>query len=244
MVSDALANPGSSVSIRSTLKRVSLPMPRWSGWRRSPGSMTGPKGASGSHHVAPGDRAQCFPAGWDTSGMRAEVALGRFRERFGGRDVTEPDGNHHHPPELVKLLALAPAHRLPADRVLNGLWRQLSPDAAAANLRKAAHLVRRTLGDPGTVVLRGGTVALWPGANLQTDVEVFEAEANAASRRRTRKRSGGSSTGAIFSQTTATRSGQRSRESRTVSRAGESRRRGGTRRLPPAPRLYPSRSPQ
>jgi hypothetical protein len=241
MVSDALANPGRSVSIRSTPKRVSLPMPRWSGWRRSPGSLTGPKGASGSHRVAPGDRAQCFPAGWDTSGMRAEVALGRVRVRFGGRDMTEPDGNHRRPPELVKLLALAPAHRLPSDRVPNGLWRQLSPDAAAANLRKATHLVRRTLGDPGTVVLRGGTVALWPAP---TSRRTSRSSRLRQTRRRGRGR--GSVPGGALPRRSSPRRPLRGvgRGAGNLESSQKIRRRGGTRGLRPAPRLYPSRSPQ
>jgi DNA-binding SARP family transcriptional activator len=80
----------------------------------------------------------------------------------------------------VKLLALAPSHRLPRDRVLDDLWPQLGADAAMANLHKAAHHGRRALGDTAGVVLQGGLVLLAPGARVETDVERFEAAADPA----------------------------------------------------------------
>ena len=76
--------------------------------------------------------------------------------------------------DLVKLLALASGHRLSRDDVLETLWPTLSPEAAAANLHKAASYARRALGDRGAIVLRGGVVELAPGAEVSTDVERFE----------------------------------------------------------------------
>jgi DNA-binding SARP family transcriptional activator len=76
--------------------------------------------------------------------------------------------------DLVKLLALAPRHRMPRDQVLEALWPKLGVDAAAANLHKAASYARRALGDRGAIVLRGGMVELAPDAEVATDVERFE----------------------------------------------------------------------
>ena len=76
--------------------------------------------------------------------------------------------------DLVKVLALAPAHRMQRDEVLEMLWPQLGVDAAASNLHKAASYARRALGDRGAVVLRGGLVELAPAAEVATDVERFE----------------------------------------------------------------------
>lgn len=82
--------------------------------------------------------------------------------------------------ELVALLALSDGHRLVRDAVLDRLWPHLDPEAGAANLRKAAHHARRALGDPEAVVLRGGAVQLFPGRDIETDVEAFLAAADAA----------------------------------------------------------------
>src|SRR2546430_1845514 len=76
--------------------------------------------------------------------------------------------------DLVKLLALAPGHRLPRDRVVEELWPQLGRDAGVANLHKAAHHGRRAMGHSEGVVLREGQVMLAPDAVIETDVERFE----------------------------------------------------------------------
>jgi DNA-binding SARP family transcriptional activator len=76
--------------------------------------------------------------------------------------------------DLVKVLALAPGHRMPRDEVLELLWPHLAADAAASNLHKAASYARRALGDRGAVVLRSGLVELAPAAEVITDVERFE----------------------------------------------------------------------
>lgn len=112
---------------------------------------------------------------------RVDVTLlGGFEVRVDGRPVPETEWTHGRARDLVKLLALAPSHRLPRDRVLDDLWPQLGADAALANLHKAAHHGRRALGDPGGVVLRGGSVLLAPEATTETDVERFEASSDPA----------------------------------------------------------------
>ena len=106
--------------------------------------------------------------------------LGCFRVRDGEREVTEGDWPARRAQELVALLALTEGRRLVRDRVLEHLWPHLDARAGAANLRKAAHHARRVLGDPDAVVLRSGTVELFPGRRVMTDVEAFLAAAAAA----------------------------------------------------------------
>jgi DNA-binding SARP family transcriptional activator len=50
--------------------------------------------------------------------------------------------------DLVKLLALAPGHRMPRDELLEMLWPKLGADPAPSNLHKAASyaLMRRLQG--------------------------------------------------------------------------------------------------
>ncbi len=106
------------------------------------------------------------------------ILLGGFEVWIDGRPVPAAEWKQGRARELVKLLALAPGHRLPRDRVLEGLWPQLGAEAGMANLHKAAHFGRRVLGDPGGVVLHGGLVSLAPEARVETDVEGFEANAD------------------------------------------------------------------
>ena len=100
--------------------------------------------------------------------------LGRFEVFVDSRPVPAEAWAQRRATDLVKLLALAPGHRMPRDEVLEMLWPKLGADAAASNLHKAASYARRALGDRGAVVLRGGVVELAPAAEVITDVERFE----------------------------------------------------------------------
>jgi DNA-binding SARP family transcriptional activator len=100
--------------------------------------------------------------------------LGGFEVLVDGVSVPETAWSYGRAKDLVKLLALAPAHRLSRDQVVESMWPQLDPDAGVSNLHKAAHHARRALGDPAGVVLREGQVLLAPGARVETDVELFE----------------------------------------------------------------------
>lgn len=64
--------------------------------------------------------------------------LGGFGVEVDGWPVPDDGWRRRRCAGLIKLLALAPGHRLPRDRVLDALWPDLSRGAAAANLRKAA----------------------------------------------------------------------------------------------------------
>src|SRR4051812_33201188 len=100
--------------------------------------------------------------------------LGRFGVLVDSRPVPADAWAQRRTADLVKLLALAPRHRMPREEVLEMLWPRLGADAAASNLHKAASYARRALGDRGGVVLRGGVVELAPAAEVTTDVERFE----------------------------------------------------------------------
>src|SRR6476646_9969832 len=102
---------------------------------------------------------------------RVDVTLlGRFEVRVDDEPVPAGAWAHGRARDLVKLLALAPGHRVPRDRVLDELWPHLGVDAAVANLHKAAHHARRALGHQDALVLRGGLVLLAPEAWIETDV--------------------------------------------------------------------------
>ena len=117
-----------------------------------------------------------IPAGMVGLVMRQlEVRLlGRFEALVDSQAVPADAWAQRRASDLVKLLALAPGHRMPRDEVLEALWPQLGADAAAANLHKAASYARRALGERGAVVLRAGMVELAPDAEVTTDVERFE----------------------------------------------------------------------
>src|SRR5918994_4604244 len=94
--------------------------------------------------------------------------LGGFRIAVGySRSIEEDQWRLKKAGSLLKLLALAPAHRLHRDQVMDLLWPQLDSEAALNNLHYALHVARRTL-DPsagaasGYLHVRGESLALSP----------------------------------------------------------------------------------
>ena len=106
--------------------------------------------------------------------------LGGFEVLRDGVPVPQDAWQHRRGAELVKVLALARAHRLHREQVIEALWPELSYDAALANLHKAAHFARRAIGESDAVVVHGGRVSLAPGSVVKTDVQRFEAEGDPA----------------------------------------------------------------
>jgi DNA-binding SARP family transcriptional activator len=80
---------------------------------------------------------------------------------------------------LVKLLALAPGHRLHRDLVVDRLWPDTEPQLAANNLYQLVHSIRRTLGG-GSITLSDDVVRLCPNDGLTVDVDQFEQAASTA----------------------------------------------------------------
>jgi DNA-binding SARP family transcriptional activator/pimeloyl-ACP methyl ester carboxylesterase len=108
--------------------------------------------------------------------------LGGFTASVNGKPVPKEAWRQRRAAELVKLLALAPGHRLHREQVIDALWRDLPIEAGAANLHKAAHYARRALGDRDSIGLEKEQVALWPGASRTIDSERFASLAEKALR--------------------------------------------------------------
>jgi predicted ATPase/DNA-binding SARP family transcriptional activator/DNA-binding NarL/FixJ family response regulator len=116
--------------------------------------------------------------------------LGGFRVSVGSRTIEEGEWHLKKAQSLIKLLALAPRHRLHREQAMNLLWpEQLDQKAAANNLHQALHFARRAL-EPEAVTasnshllrLHGELLELCSNEALQVDVEAFE-EATANARR-------------------------------------------------------------
>jgi predicted ATPase/DNA-binding SARP family transcriptional activator/DNA-binding CsgD family transcriptional regulator len=127
----------------------------------------------------------------ETSRRKREVVriwlLGGFRVSVGSRTVEDNEWRLRKAGSLIKLLALAPGHRLHREQVINLLWPDLNPGAAANNLHGTLHFARRVLEPTPTAAfrylhLRDEWLALCPGESLWVDVEAFE-DATAAARR-------------------------------------------------------------
>jgi predicted ATPase/DNA-binding SARP family transcriptional activator/DNA-binding CsgD family transcriptional regulator len=111
--------------------------------------------------------------------------LGGFEVSVDARTIEDSSWRLRKAAGLVKLLALAPGHRLHRERVMDLLWPHLGTKAASNNLRGALHAARRTLNPSTTsryLVLRGEQLVLCPAGRLRVDAEAFEEAASAARR--------------------------------------------------------------
>jgi hypothetical protein len=106
--------------------------------------------------------------------LRIEL-LGPFRVSVGGRAVTDVAWRRRKPAALVKLLALAPAHRLHREQIMDALGPELDPAAAGANLRKALHYARRALDSlDGARLISSDADRVWlPRDEMWLDLEAF-----------------------------------------------------------------------
>ena len=105
--------------------------------------------------------------------------LGSFRVSVGSRTVPQDAWRLRKAATLVKLLALAPCHRLHREQAMDILWPDSSKGAASNNLRQVLHAARRILAsDPSASSRYLGTEAeslvLCPRDDLWMDVEAFE----------------------------------------------------------------------
>jgi DNA-binding SARP family transcriptional activator len=73
--------------------------------------------------------------------------LGGFRVSVGSRTITQDAWRLRKAAALVKLLALAPGHRMHREQAMDLLWPDSGRKAASNNLRKTLHAARRAL-DP------------------------------------------------------------------------------------------------
>jgi DNA-binding SARP family transcriptional activator len=100
--------------------------------------------------------------------------LGGFGVSVDGVAIPGDDWRSRRGADVVKLLALAPGHRMVREQVMEALWPDSELEASGNNLRKALHFARLALGDDQAIVNRRGVLELWPDAQVATDVESFE----------------------------------------------------------------------
>jgi DNA-binding SARP family transcriptional activator len=124
------------------------------------------------------------PVGERREAMRVWL-LGSFRVAIGDRPIEKGAWRLRKAAALVKLLALAPGHRLHREQIMNILWPDSGRRTASNNLRKTLHAARRTV-DPAAgslyLVSQDESLVLWPGGDLWVDVDAVE-EAAATARR-------------------------------------------------------------
>jgi len=104
------------------------------------------------------------------------ILLGGFAASVDGQSVPDSAWRLRKARELVKLLALAPGHRLHREQLMDVLWRDRDPAAAANNLHQAVHVARRALGF-GSIELRGDVL------RLAAEVDIDRLETAAADAR-------------------------------------------------------------
>jgi DNA-binding SARP family transcriptional activator len=113
--------------------------------------------------------------------------LGDFRVSVGDRVVREGAWRLRKAASLVKVLALAPGHRLHREQAMEFLWPDLSKRAASNNLRQVLYSARQAL-EPDSpagsryLASQDESLVLCPGGELWVDVDAFE-EATATARR-------------------------------------------------------------
>src|ERR671930_2059658 len=98
--------------------------------------------------------AMVAPAG---AGGAAELRLqllGGFRVWVGSQEIPAAAWRLRKAASLLKLLALAPGQRLHREQVLDLLWPDLPPAAAANNLHSTLYVARRALASELTPAAR------------------------------------------------------------------------------------------
>jgi DNA-binding SARP family transcriptional activator len=122
----------------------------------------------------------------ETRGLRLRL-LGGFAAWVDGRPVDDRAWRRRKVSRLVKLLALAPGHRLHREQVECRLWSTLDRRAAAQNLHHTLYRARHALepalarrAEPRFLRLHNDLLELAPRGELESDLERFEQSAAAA----------------------------------------------------------------
>ena len=112
------------------------------------------------------------------------MLLGGFSVSVGSRTVGERGWRLRKAAALVKLLALAPQHRMHREQVMDRLWPGSSRRAAANSLHQVLRAARQAI-EPGAaryLSFQGEQLALCPEDPLWVDVEAFEKAVSMARR--------------------------------------------------------------
>src|SRR5215211_5235560 len=111
--------------------------------------------------------------------------LGGFRVSVGSRTIAQDVWRLRKAAALVKLLALAPGHRLHREQAMELLWPDSGRRAASNSLRSTLHAARKVL-DPAMgsryLASEEESLVLCPGGDLWVDVDAFEEAASTARR--------------------------------------------------------------
>ncbi len=112
--------------------------------------------------------------------------LGGFAVEVDGRPVAGAAWRLRKAGELVRILALAPGHRLHREALMEQLWPGRPLEAAANNLHQAIRVARAALssiedGSRQALVLRDGVVSLAPAGDVWVDATAFDAAVRGAS---------------------------------------------------------------
>ena len=126
-------------------------------------------------------------AGHDATGRLRLRLLDGFAVAVDGRAIPDGAWPSRKARQLLKLLALAPGHRVPRDEALEALWPDLTAGGATRALYQALFLLRRTL-EPDAprraasryVRLDRDRVALVAPGGVETDLAAFERAAATA----------------------------------------------------------------
>ena len=111
--------------------------------------------------------------GVTTSPAETRIALlGGFSVSIAGQPIAD-HWRLRKAKALVKLLALAPGHRLHRDVVADTLWPGVQPQATANNLHQVVHAIRRMMGTE-SITVTDDVVRLCPAGGLIVDVDAFE----------------------------------------------------------------------
>jgi DNA-binding SARP family transcriptional activator len=141
--------------------------------------------------MSTGKRSQTDRATHERLGARQEPVRIRLLDGFGisvgPRNITRDAWRLRKTAALVKLLALAPDHRMHREQVMDLLWPDSGRKAAANSLRSALYATRKVLDQASGaryLASEGESLALCPGVDLWVDVDAFEAAVATARRSR------------------------------------------------------------
>jgi predicted ATPase/DNA-binding SARP family transcriptional activator len=136
-------------------------------------------------------KAEFSPVGY-TSGSLFVQLLGGFAVTLNGRAIPDDAWKLRKVRGLVKLIALAPGHRLARDQVIETLWPEAGLDSGINRFHQALYNARRVFdhayqhasggqGQTSPILdLKEGFLVLAPGWNVQIDVEQFQQAAGRA----------------------------------------------------------------
>jgi TolB-like protein/Tfp pilus assembly protein PilF len=113
--------------------------------------------------------------------------LGPLRITIDDTRIADRQWTRRKPKQLVKLLALQPHHQLHREQLMDLMWPDLDPEAAANNLHKTIHLARHALqpelksgADSDFILTQGPQVILSAPGELWIDAEEFAKRASEA----------------------------------------------------------------